>query len=320
MKVEELQEICKNPNDLKKYSWHDYYSLGFCIKEYARFPKFLNLAVYTDHGPGIRENLLPMDLNNKYRVSLLQNTIRINAFKEIGKPVYCTGAPFVHYRKKRNIHIKQDAKGTVCFPFHSTKFVKADFDIDKLIKQINDLPKRFQPVTICLHHCDVEDGKHLKYIEKGFDVVSAGHKFDKKFVHRFYEILSNHKYATSNSYGSHVPYSIEMGLPFFILKNEIMIKNLGDKNLNMTESSIDDYFNTDRVMNKYEEAKKIFSEVRTEITPEQNAFAEKVLGIPYAISPIKLNKILWREYFIYQWYTVKHTIKTLLKPRKKHAS
>ena len=76
MKVEELQEICKNPNDLKKYSWHDYYSLGFCIKEYARFPKFLNLAVYTDHGPGIRENLLPMDLNNKYRVSLLQNTTR----------------------------------------------------------------------------------------------------------------------------------------------------------------------------------------------------------------------------------------------------
>ena len=58
-----------------------------------------------------------------------------------------------------------------------------------------------------------------KAIEKGFDVVTAGHKFDKKFVNRFYEILSNHKYATSNAYGSHVPYSIEMGLPFFILKN-----------------------------------------------------------------------------------------------------
>ena len=215
MQIKELEEICKNPNNRKKHSWRDYYSLGFCIKEYAKFPKFLNLEVYTDHGPTIRENLLPIDLTNKYRVSLLQNTLRINAFKKIDKPAYCTGSPFVHYRKKRNIQIKKDAKGTVCFPSHSTMYFKASFDVNGLIKKMNDLPKKFKPITICLHHCDVEDGKHLEYIEKGFKIVSAGHKFDKKFVNRFYEILSNHKYATSNSYGSHVPYSIEMGLPFF---------------------------------------------------------------------------------------------------------
>ena len=88
MKVEELQEICKNPNDLKKYSWHDYYNIGFCIKEYAKFPKFLNLEVYTDHGPAIGENLLSIDLTNKYRVSLLQNMLRIKAFKKININIY----------------------------------------------------------------------------------------------------------------------------------------------------------------------------------------------------------------------------------------
>ena len=185
---------------------------------------------------------------------------------------------------------------------------------------MNDLPQRFQPVTICLHHCDVEDGKHLEYIEKGFNVVSAGHKFDKKFVNRFYEILSNHKHATSNAFGSHVPYSIEMGLTFFILKNEIRIKNLGDKSINLIEGSIDEYTHANRIMNKYEQAIKLFSEVRTEITAEQKVFSEEVLGIHDAISPKKLNRILWREYFIYKWYTLKHSIKTLLKPRKQHAS
>ena len=83
MKAKELQEICKEPNHKKSYYWHDYYSLGFCIKEYAKFPKFLNLEVYTDHGPGIRENLIPIDLKNKYRVSLLQNKQRIKAFQKI---------------------------------------------------------------------------------------------------------------------------------------------------------------------------------------------------------------------------------------------
>ena len=296
MQIQELEEICKNPNDRKKYSWHDYYSLGIYIKEYAKFPKFLNLVAYTDHGPAIRESLLPIDLNNHYRVSLLQNTIRIKSFKKIGKPAYCTGSPFVHYRKKRNIQIKKDAKGTICFPFHSTKFIKATFDIDKLLKQINDLPETFQPVTICLHHCDVEDGKHLEYIKKGFKVVSAGHKFDKKFVTRFYEILSSHKYATSNGYGSHAPYSIEMGLPFFFFDDKIRIKNIGDEDFNFKEGSLNEFAHADRKMNKYEQAKLLFNEVRTEITEEQKVFVEEVLGIHDAISPEKLNRILWKEF------------------------
>ena len=296
MQIQELEEICKNPNDRKKYSWSDYYSLGICIKEYAKFPKFLNLEVYTDHGPAIRESLLPIDLNNHYRVSLLQNTIRIKSFKKIGKPAYCTGSPFVHYRKKRNIQIKKDAKGTVCFPYHSTKYFKASFDIDDFLLKLNNLAETFKPITICLHHCDVEDGKHLEYIEKGFNVVSAGHKFDKKFVTRFYEILSGHKYATSNGYGSHVPYSVEMGLPFFYFDSGIKIKNIGDEDFNLKEGSLDEFAHTDREMNKYEEAKLLFNEVRTEISEEQKAFAEEVLGIHDAISPKKLNRILWREF------------------------
>ena len=48
-------------------------------------------------------------------------------------------------------------------------------------------------------------------------------------------------------------------------------------------------------MNKYEQAKLLFNEVRTVITEEQKAFSEEVLGIHDAISPKKLNRILWRE-------------------------
>lgn len=318
MEIQELEEICKKPNHQKKYSWQDFYSLGLCIKEYAKFPRFLHLAAYTDHGPDIRENLLPIDLTNKYRVSLLQNTQRIKAFQKIDKPAYCTGSPFVHYRKKRNIQIKKDAKGTVCFPYHSTKYVKASFDINELTKKMNDLPQIFKPVTICLHHCDVEDGKHLEYIEKGFNVVCAGHKYDKKFVNRFYKILSNHKYATSNGFGSHILYSIEMGLPFFYFDSAIRIINFGDTNIKLKDGSLDEFMHTGREMNKYEQAKLLFNEVRTEITEEQKAFSEEVLGIHDAISPKKLNRILWREYIFYKRNNLKHSIKMkLLKIIKK---
>ena len=197
-KSKKLDNLIKIPLK-KKYDWSDYYSLGKCLKEYSNFPNFLKLAAFTDHGPAIEENLLPIYIKNEYRIYLLQNELRINEYIKINKKAYCTGSPFVHFRKKRNIQIKKDAKGTVCFPFHSTKYIKAYYDIDNYIDQLNALPDKFKPITICMHHCDIEDGKHNYYLNKGLNVVTAGHKFDNKFVNRFYEILSNHLYATSIS-------------------------------------------------------------------------------------------------------------------------
>ena len=49
-------------------------------------------------------------------------------------------------------------------------------------------------------------------------------------------------------------------------------------------------------MNKYEQAKLLFKELRTVITEEQKAFAEEVLGINDAISPKELNRLLWKEF------------------------
>jgi len=317
--IENLKIICQSRNK-KKVSFHDYYSIGRCIKEYARFPKNMHLPAYTDHSPAIQVTLGRHDNQNKYRLSLLQNTLRINAFTEQGKRVYCTGAPFVHYRKKRKKEIKENASGTVFFPYHSTAFTEVENDIEQLVQQIDKLPKEFKPVTICLHHCDVENDKYINYLEKGFNVVSAGNKFDIKFVDRFYEILSNHKYSMSNGFGSHLLYSIEFGLPFSYIKNDFNIKRTGNPNLKTKNNTNSKTKNDYEGLEHYELSKKLFSKLSYKIDEKQKAFAEDILGIHDAISPIKLNKILWREYFIYQWYTLKHTIRTLLKPRKKHAS
>ena len=49
-------------------------------------------------------------------------------------------------------------------------------------------------------------------------------------------------------------------------------------------------------MSKFIKSNKLFNELRTEITEEQKAFADEVLGIHDAISPEKLNRILWKEF------------------------
>lgn len=55
---------------------------------------------------------------------------------ENGKSVNCTGATFVHCRKKRNIMIKQNVKGTVSLPFDSTKNIKESFNIEEITKKM----------------------------------------------------------------------------------------------------------------------------------------------------------------------------------------
>ena len=206
----------------------------------------------------------------------------------------------MHFRRKRNITIKKEAKGTVCFPFHSTNYIKVNYNINSYINQLNSLPEKFKPITICMHHCDIEDGKHIYYLKKGFNVVTAGHKFDDKFVDRFYEILSNHLYATSNGYGSHVPYCIEMGLPFFFTKNKVIIKNNGDKNYLKTTYTEDEGYQKLRKANMYYTANKIFAKINSEINEEQMIFAERVLGIHDAISQKKLNRIFVSILISYQ--------------------
>jgi hypothetical protein len=73
---------------------------------------------------------------------------------------------FCTIQKKRKIEIKKDASETVCFPFRCNDYLKASNNIEYFIKELKNLTEKFYPITICLHHCDIEDGKHLEYIKK----------------------------------------------------------------------------------------------------------------------------------------------------------
>ena len=99
---------------------------------------------------------------------------------------------------------KPDAKGTVAFPAHSTIYSRAIYDIDEYCNLLKSLPDEFQPVTICLHHSDIEEYEMDKEFEKrGFKTVCASfNQGDKQFYEAFYDILCSHKYATSNEPGS----------------------------------------------------------------------------------------------------------------------
>ncbi len=242
------------------------------------------------HGWNPTDGISKHDLEKKIDFYFVWNN-RLKKYWEENSniPCYTITAPFVIYRRMNNIVKSAEAKGTIAYPSHSTHLIKSEYNIDEYCNLLRNLPEEFQPVTICLHHSDIEEYQTDKEYEKrGFKTVCASYnQGDKQFYEAFYDILKNYKYATSNEPGSYSFYAIEMGIPFFILGTPSITDNTSGRETDAPKiiSSILDV-NYGRI------AYDLFSHKPFgEITQEQKDFVNSEIGITDGISLDELKKL-----------------------------
>lgn len=274
-----------------KYWPAEIYSFGRHIRSYACYPRLLPLYCYAGHGVSSAcVEILPHELENDACVQLYYSPYIASLFKKVSdKPCYCVLAPFVWYRKKNNICISSNARGTLAFPSHSTPDIDLSSDIEEYIQELKNLPAKYQPVCVCLHMHDINKGQHHIFLKHGIPVYTAGNASDIRFAERWYDLIRNFRYTTSNLIGSYVLYSIEMGIPFFIYGKEPKYYNKSNDNL----PKGDYLYHNDAYVRIY----KIFNKISDIITDEQKIFAEKNLGVYDSVSRFKMAKILYMAYF-----------------------
>ena len=301
-KDKELRAICSFENKGKK-DFSDYYGIGYWYKVYAGFPQHLPVKLYCDHAPTLQETLLPFDISTPYKKALFHNNLKVadNKERQHFKKVYIAGSAFVHYRKMHHIEKSKNPKGTICFPLHPTAVIDVMMDYDAYMDELLQLPKKFHPFTICLYYLDIEKGVHKKFLERGFDVVTAGHMYDYRFPIRFYDFLKDKQYVTSNAYGSFVTYAIEMGIPFFFYgqTENIKLNNRGDTGIRMGVNTLNEHIHLSKKVSNYQKAEELFKIPKDTPTKEQIEFANFILGVNHQINARKLKIVLWREYYIY---------------------
>lgn len=203
---------------------------------------------------------------------------------------YCIGAPFVSFRHKYGITKKDFAEGTVVFPQHSTEGEDVLVDWVKLADKLKNFPQEFQPVTVCLYYLDFVKKDIRSQFEKNFKVVTAGNIYNPEFAANFYEILSNHKYATSNTVSTFTFYAIEMGIPFFITNQEFSyIHKFNSEELGTGHKD----WLTDKD-SEYANAYKLFTDHPSKkISVEQIKYTHKELGINSGTKRQKVRVILF---------------------------
>lgn len=294
---EKLKNLCDDKYAYKGFAnWHywtaEVYSFGKHIRNYGFYPQILPLHIYTDHGSGFYDIEVPKhELEHDAYCQLYHSSQSVKLFKKSSdKPCYTMLSPFVWYKRKNKIKKSKNAKGTLAFPAHSTPDIDLVSSIEDYIEKLKQLPEEFQPVCVCLHMHDINKGQHEIFEKHSIPVYTAGNAFDQRFAERFYDILKNFKYTTSDLLGSYTYYSINMDIPFSLYGGDVKYKNKGNVNMNIGDMPLNLFYD-------YNKIAECFKGLNTTINEEQKKLTSLSLGLENACSRFEMAKILYKAYF-----------------------
>jgi len=209
------------------------------------------------------------------------------------KPGYVLFSPFVFYRRHYNIQPLPTAQGTIVFVNHATADIDDVSDTQAYIDQLQDLPPKFQPISVCLHITDIKQGRHRIFMDNHIPVYTAGGN-SEHFAARFYNILRQFKYASSNLVNSSLFYAVEMGVPFFIYGNKPENINRGNQNLPLGRY---DFYEGREYFQRLD---RLFRNLDCEITAEKTGLIEQDLGIKEGLSRLKMATVLYSA--LLRWF------------------
>jgi len=277
------------------YWTSEIYSFGRLYREWALYPKFLPLYIYSDHGVHKPSGFTSHEVENDAKVHFVFNQKRVEENAgNLDKNVLCVPHPWVTYRKKNNIAQLLNATGTLVYFSHSCEGMElSGHDGDEYFDMLDALPDKFKPLVICMHMHDIKKGYHSRLRRRGIPIVTAGNTSDVRFVDSFYGIARQFKYATSNVGGSQLYYCVEMGIPYFLLGGKIKFENLFNPSLPLGDASIVDAGQMELVQIE----SQLFRRQVDIVTPDQLSFVARMLGMSSGITRFQVWKRLWYEFF-----------------------
>lgn len=254
---------------------NDYYGQANILRKYCKYP-FSMKAVY-EHSLPFHDIIWHVDMNSKCLIAFVSSIHRFKVYKsnKIKKIVFNIGS-ILNYVINDSVFEEVSKKitrsGSVYFPPHSTHHIKSNVNNLLIIDKLNNLPEKFHPISVCMYWKDVQNGNHKIYLDNGFQVISAGHIYDKMFYYRLYDILRRFNYSLGSSFGSFVFHSARSGSKVYfpeILRikeaYEVSTKNFEDPEL---ESRL-------KFVSKFEDqAISLFSDESINYSDDQIKFIE----------------------------------------------
>jgi hypothetical protein len=206
------------------------YGYAEAVKQYAGITH--DLKAYMEHGLFLGEIVHPDQFHWHFPkvITMSQKRVAVLRDKLPQKEALAIG-PYIHYATPHvgpgEMKALKESLGTVLlvFPFHSMKGVEAGFEEGLLIEEIKKRAADFNTVLISLYFLDAQNPQRLQpYLDAGFKVVTAGHKFDPYFVRRQRTHIELADMTMSNGMGTQTGYCIYLKKPHYIFNQLIAQK------------------------------------------------------------------------------------------------
>ena len=264
-----------------QFEWSsEVYGLGKTFRKMAHYPKFLPLFFTSDHGV-VLNSILDINIANgrtRTRRHLTWNpTIaeiyQDNSFFKVSGIIH----PWIHYKERMHLTRNYPGKGTIFFPYHTVPagYITHGFSDEESINYLLNLPRDFQPITVCLHIHDLKTDRPKIFAEHGFAVTSVGNMMAFDYADDFYNLISSFAFSISEDWGSQVAYLVDFGIPCQVLPRKIEIFPADPATLFLAP------LQKDIAMENIQKGYDLFADLPRSVSNEQKEFVERHLGYSF---------------------------------------
>jgi len=289
-------EIAKLSKDIYIYSPHsseilssnDYYAHASTLKKYLKLKQKYQFKFIIEHGISVGSTIVELEKESPFRSAIVCSKPRANIWRKEGYHSYSIG-PYINYAKPlltKKQYIREKTRlgnNLLVFPAHSTKDVSVLYNVNNFCKIIEKYAKKYDSVRVCLYWKDILMGIGKIYQSYGFECVTAGHILDYNFLSRLKSIIETSTETMSNDLGSYSGYSLFLGKPHFIIKQELSLRG------RQSEIDISEEGRRSTIFNKMLSA---FSQKHNTITKKQLQLANYYYGFDKIKTKNELLKIV----------------------------
>ncbi|PKG87103.1 hypothetical protein CXF91_13905 [Planococcus sp. Urea-3u-39] len=262
------------------YKGNSLYGISSAFRKYAGHHRKINACI--EHGVyfGSYVDLKETSKSGFPAVITFSENRKKHIKNETKKPVFLVG-PYISYvesfynETKVNLLKEKLGKTLLVLPVHSIDRLVTNYDIKSFIKEINKIKYAhdFNTVLVCLYWKDILLGRDEIYKNEGFTVVSNGYREDPYFLSRLKTFIEISDHTISNSIGTHIGYSVAMGKPHTVIKQDLEYKGATD--LDLKSESV---LATSSFLEK-EEVFKVFKDFDEQISEKQKEICNKYWGL-----------------------------------------
>lgn len=262
------------------------------LREYAGLSDADPFYAVCEHAPYLGKVIYWNEVSCIHPIYLVAGEWRARWLRRYVNKVYFSIGPYIAYSapllspEDTEAEKKRLGRNILVFPSHSTEYLRVRFQREHLCRRLEDFRREFDTVRVCLGFQDLIHGEDEPYRERGFEVVSAGYKWDPLFLPRLRSLIELADLAVSNSLGTHIGYSVVLDRPHWVFRIPCEI----EESRNLTDarrSELREWFALG-----YEEIERHFEKLRYSISPHQREIVRTHFGSDQVRTSGEIREIL----------------------------